>query len=264
MSFLSRRYRRLRRRLRAAYLSGTLWKPLAIGEATLILCALGFGAGLALRTELRGLTSAVNRIAPLAETGAGRSAKAATPSATPAQASAPASAHPSASPSPQLSAVVQLAAAEASKRTGIAYVDGGCGSGQSCLSGARETDGQDAAYVEFSARGYGGASVCYVYLGSTASGWNVGDVACGGSAGFAPVQDATLTVHAAGTCGRLRRTPSTDGAVIRCLANGSTVTVTAPPIYGDGVIWWPVNATGANGVLAEALLIDPASLVPAR
>jgi hypothetical protein len=258
MSYLARRYRRLRRRLRMAIAAGTIWKPLAIGEAAAILCVLGFGAGLVLRA---GLTSAVNHIAPLAQTG-GRAAKA-TAAASPLQASAPASARPSNSPSPQLSEVTRLAVSEATARTGIAYTEGGCAGGQSCFSAAHEVDGQDAAFVQLSVRGYGGASLCYVYL-ENPGGWQVAQMACGASAGFAPAQDVTASVHAPGTCGRLRRVASVQGAVVRCLNNATAVAVTGPPILAEGVLWWPAATASAGGVIAQDLLIDPAAIVPPK
>jgi hypothetical protein len=260
MSFDTRRASRLRQRIRAGVMKGTIWKPLAIAEAALILCALGFGAGLVLRSQLQALS---HRIAPLAQTG---SARGGTPTAavTPPQASGPPRTAPATSPSPQLSAVEQLALGEAGARTGLAYMGAGCSAGQGCLSAAHETDGQNAAYVALTVRGYGSANLCYVYLQSTGSSWQVAGMACGVAQGFAPAQDATVSVHAPGTCGRLRRVASTTGAVVDCLANGSAVNVTGPPTYADGVLWWPVTAPGATGIVAHNLLVDPPSIVPPR
>jgi hypothetical protein len=251
-----RRYWRFRRRFRSAKLTGGIWKPLAIAEAVVILAVVGFGGGLLLRAAVAGMSTPVNRVAPLAETG-GRHASV-TPAASPVRA-LPAS--PKGSPSPQLSALVQLAAASATARTGLAYVDAGCAAGGKCFSSARETDGQDAAYVELAAQGYGGATICYVYLDNPSAGWQAVSMACGAAAGFAPAQDATVLVRAPGTCGRLRRQAGAQSAVVRCLANGTPVAVTGAPVLAGGQLWWPVSSGSAAGMMVQDLLVDPSAIV---
>jgi hypothetical protein len=230
----------------------------AIIEAALLLAVVGLGAGLLLHVKLSQLTPPSP--APLAQTGgvgpAGRSA----PSEAPAPRSTPAPGNAS----PTASAVVQMAVAEVVNRTGVSYAAGGCAAAASCSSHAAETDGQDAAYVSLSVQGYRSGNRCFVYLDNASGGWEVYAVACGSGDSFAPAVTSVVTVHAASSCGRVRKTPSLSSAVVHCVANGSRVTVAGAPTFADGEIWWPVSDTSTSGYIAQEILIDPAALVPAK
>jgi hypothetical protein len=250
--------RRLRRRLRAAALRGTIWKPLAIVEGALLLGVLGLGAGLLLHVRLAELTPPSP--APLAQTGGVGAAGRLPASEAPAPRSTPAAGKPS----PAQSAVVEMAVAEATTRTGISFTASGCAAGASCLSHASETDGQGAAYVTLLAQGYGVGNRCYVYLDNPSGTWQVAAVACGSGDAFAPAVNSVVTVHAPSTCGRVRKTASLSAQVVRCVSNGSRVTVTGAPALADGEMWWPVSDTITSGYIAEEILIDSAALVPAK
>jgi hypothetical protein len=255
---VGRQARRLRRRLRAAALRGTIWKPLAIVEGALLLAMLGLGVGLLLHLRLAELTPP--SAAPLAQTGGLGAAGSRSTSEAPAPRSSPAASKPS----PAQSAVVQMAAAEAANRTGIGYTVSGCAAGASCLSHAIETDGQSAAYVTVSAQGFGAGNRCYVYLDNPSGSWEVAAVACGSGDAFAPAVNSAVSVHASSSCGRVRKTASLSSSVVRCVTNGSRVTVTGAPAFADGEIWWPVSDTITSGYIAQEILIDPAALVPAK
>jgi hypothetical protein len=62
----------------------------------------------------------------------------------------------------------------------------------------------------------------------------------------------------------MRKAVGLSAGVVRCLANGSRLTVTGPPEFADGEIWWPVADASSAGVIAQELVIDPAALVSAR
>jgi hypothetical protein len=256
---VARQARRLRRRLRAAKLRGTIWKPLAIVEAALLLALVGVGAGLFLHIQLAQLTP-TGRPAPLAETGGVGPAGSPKPTEAQPPRSTPAAAS---TPSPAESAVVQAAVAEAAARTGIAYAASGCAPVARCFSRAVETDGTGAAYVQLAVQGYDGGSRCYVYLDQPSGAWQVVAMACGASDVFAPALKSVVTVHATGSCGRVRKAAGLSGAVVRCLSNGSRLNVTGVPEYADGEVWWPVADTSMSGVIAQEVVIDPAALVAA-
>ena len=223
-----------------------------------LLTALGFVAGLIVRPNIGALspTPSTSSSSALAQTGRGPAGTAEGPRATASLTPAPAT--------PSMPAAVAAAIAEAGARTGVAYSEHGCGSGESCFSGAAETDGQGAAYVTMADQGYSSARLCYVYLHQEGGQWKVDQMACGAAPGFAPAVDATLGVLAPRTCGRLRASPSSGAAVVRCLANGARVFVTGTPTYADGQLWWPVSAAGVSGFLAQDLLVDASTLVPPR
>jgi hypothetical protein len=223
----------------------------------LILAGLGFLAGVVVRPHL-GATPVAGAAQSQAARG-GESGIAAVPSARP-------TSSPSASlaPLPQSSGRLELAVQEAQSRTGLQYTEPGCASGQPCLSAAKEVDGQGAAYVQMAAQGYAAGRQCYVYMYAQASTWKVSSMACGSAPGFAPAIDTMVTVHASGSCGRLRTTAGLRGAVARCLANGSIAAVTGPPQLADAQLWWPVSASGSVGMLSQDLLLSPAAMVPAR
>lgn len=227
-------------------------------EAALLLAALGLGAGLVLHAKLDQLAPAAKLPSPLAETGG---AGPATPTEAPPPRSTPAG---QGSPTPSLSAVAQLALTEATARTGIAYAASGCGAGARCFSRAQETDGAGAAYVQLAVQGLSGAGRCYVYLDDPAGGWQVVAMACGAVDGFAPAVKSVVTVRASGSCGRVRNAAGTTSAVVRCLSNGTRITVTGAPQFGDDAIWWPVAGASTAGVIAQDLVVDPATLVPAK
>ena len=239
-------------------LTGSLWKSVAITEAVLILAAVGFGAGLIIRPHLNDLAKSRGSAQAGHPTGG---VKGTSLPGTGGQATSSPTATASASAQP--SQVVELSLREAEARTGVSYSGSGCASGQKCFSAARETDGDSAAYVQLAAQGYGTARLCYVYL-AQAGGWSVVSMACGSAPGFAPAVNSTVTIRAPGSCGRLRARAGLQGAVVRCLANGSSAQVTSGPMNADGQLWWQASASGVTGVLAQDLIVDPAAIVPPK
>jgi hypothetical protein len=103
-----------------------------------------------------------------------------------------------------------------------------------------------------------------VYLANPSGTWQVVDMACGSTEGFAPAVKSVITLQASGSCGRVRKTVSLSATVVRCLPNGTRIMVTGAPEYGDGDVWWPIADTTTSGFVAQELVVDPAAQVPAK
>jgi hypothetical protein len=71
------------------------------------------------------------------------------------------------------------------------------------------------------------------------------------------------TVHADGDCLRLRATPSTNGAILTCLAEGTTVTVLPGTQDADGFAWRFVSVGGQTGWVVEQYLEQSTAEAPA-
>lgn len=112
------------------------------------------------------------------------------------------------------------------------------------------TRGDLAAYVRTAVAGAAAVDTCYAYLHSDGSAWSADAVACGRGAGFAPANGATLPVHTPGTCARLRSTAGSTGAVLTCVPDGISVSLTGEPLYREGRIWWPAAYGRVVGYVA--------------
>lgn len=174
------------------------------------------------------------------------------------------SASPSASPTsaastaanPFFNGALQFAISEAERKTGLSYAANGCASGQSCLSNAIETDGENATYISLSASGYSGGTNCYVYVyRDPLLGWQDFATLCGSEPGFSPVYGQTEPVRVSGVCANVRSGPGLSEPVVGCLPNGTLVKINATPTYSGGKMWWGVASQSVAGMMSQEFLV---------
>ena len=143
----------------------------------------------------------------------------------------------------------------AEQKTGLKYSATGCPSGQSCLSNAVETDGENATYVGMDAAGYSGGTKCYVYVyHDSVLGWQTFAVLCGSTPGFSPVYGQSVPVRVSGGCANVRSGPGLNSPVVGCLTNGTTVKITATPSFIDNKMWWGVTTDQVAGAMSQEFL----------
>src|SRR5919204_1314824 len=165
---------------------------------------------------------------------------------------APSAAHstrPSA-PAATPSTLVRAALPAVEKTSGLTYAAAGCSAGHSCLTGAREIEGQDAALVTFNA---GADKSCAAYLIQTSGGWQVTRSVCAGTSQLSPVPGQPATVRVGSVCARTHASAALAGRQLACLANGARVNVDGAPVYADNFIWWHTN----KGWIAQTFLRAP-------
>lgn len=126
------------------------------------------------------------------------------------------------------------------------YSPGGCPN-QPCIYGqGEETDGDHAAYFVYAA-GSGdangpGAAGCFIYLYSDTSGWHYLNGRC--TQNTSAALGSPDNVRAPGSCANLRDSPGLSTRVIRCLPDGTQVTIDQGPTWRDGHLWWHVAEGG--------------------
>jgi hypothetical protein len=153
-------------------------------------------------------------------------------------------------PAPTPSTLVRAALPEAEKTSGLTYSATGCSAGKSCLSGAREIQGQGAALVTFNA---GADKSCAAYMIQTADTWQVSRSVCGATSQLSPLPGQAAKVRVASVCARARASAGLGGRQLACLGNGATVNVDGAPVYADNFVWWHTN----KGWMAQTFLQAP-------
>lgn len=138
--------------------------------------------------------------------------------------------------------VQQFAAA-----TGRVYVPGASCPGRPCVYGeGKETDGDHAAYFVYAAASGDangpGPIGCYIYVYEAATGWYYLNGYC--TQNLVVALRGVASVHTPGSCTNLRQSPGLSGTLIRCLKDGTSVTIDDGPNWVDKHMWWHVDAGG--------------------
>lgn len=131
--------------------------------------------------------------------------------------------------------------------TGRVYVPGASCPNTPCIYGqGDEKDGNNAAYFAYQA-GSGEANGpgpygCYIYVYRDSYGWHYLNGRC--TQNLVVANPGVASVTTTGSCANLRESAGLSGRVIRCLIEGTTVTIDGGPTWLDNHLWWHVNAGG--------------------
>jgi hypothetical protein len=157
---------------------------------------------------------------------------------------------------PFFTGALSFAIQAAEGKTGLQYVASGCGAGQTCLSNAIETDGENATYFQLTATGYSAGTMCFVYVyRDPTQGWQAFAILCGSQPGFSPVYGATVPVRVSGGCANVRQGPGLTSPIVGCLPNGTMVKINATPSYADAKMWWGVASSSVAGMMSQEFLV---------